>query len=124
MRTMFQMGFRPGFMSMGQDSSPWGPGGPPVTSIDQPTPTTPPKPAGSSDSTDWGKLISQGITAAAQGYGAYSKEQVAKIQAQAASLKPALPGAVPVASTGISANTMFLVGGLAVVGLIAAVALK
>ena len=122
MRTMFEMGFRPGFMSMGQDSSPWGSGGPPVVSIDQ-QPTTPPKPA--SDSTDWGKLISQGITAAAQGYGAYSKEQIAKIQAQAASLKPAVPGMAPVpAGSGISANTMFLVGGLAVVGLIAAVALK
>ena len=123
MRTMFEMGFRPGFMSMGQDSSPWGSGGPPVVSIDQ-QPTTPPKPAGASDSTDWGKLISQGITAAAQGYGAYSKEQIAKIQAQAANLRPALPGAVPAPSSGISANTMFLVGGLAVVGLIAAVALK
>lgn len=123
MRTMFEMGFRPTFAPiMGQDSNPWGAGGPPVTSIsDQPTP---PKPAGSSDSTDWGKLISQGITAAAQGYGAYSKEQVAKIQAQAANLRPGTPGLAPVASSGISANTMFLVGGLAVAGLIAAVALK
>lgn len=124
MRTIFQMGFRPGFMSMGQDSNPWGAGGAPITSIDQPTPTTPTKPAGSSDSTDWGKLVSQGITAAAQGYGTYSKEQVAKIQAEAAKLKPATPGMLPVASDGITANTMFLVGGLAVAGIVLAVALK
>jgi|SRR5579871_3084840 len=146
MRTLFEMGFRNSFRPLlGQDmvtsydqltdqsSSGGGLPAGTVTSYDQlnqPT-TTPSAPSGGGggaggSSTDWGKLFAQGITAAGQGYGTYSKEQTAKIQAQTAAkagVKPVTPGA-PAPSSGVSANTVYLIGGIAVVGLIAAVALR
>lgn len=128
MRTLFEMGFRNSFgPMMGQDSG-WGPGGPPVVSLtDGTTPTTPTKPADTG--TDWAKLISQGITAAGAGYSAYSKEQIAKMTEQTKRLQPGMPGYMPgmlqqQQSQGVSPNTMFLVGGLAVAGIITAIALK
>lgn len=152
MKSLFEMGFRNSFAPMmGQDeanpwgegsggppvtydqltpSSPsdstWGAGGPPVTSLPSQTPGTavpPTKPPGTSDS-DWAKIIAQGITAGGAGYGAYSKEQVAKITAQTQKNAPKPSGAPVMAPSGSSSNTIFLVGGLAVVGLIAAVALR
>lgn len=134
MRSFFQMGFRNSFIPlMGQnDSNPWGSGGPPVTSLDQETPTptpsvTPPAaPSASSGGTDWAKLIAQGITAAGAGYSAYSKEQVAKLTAEAQKGKTPTTGPLmaPSSQGAISPNTIFLVGGLAVTALIAVVALK
>jgi len=148
MRTMFEMGFRNSFVPlMGQDITTWDQlndtsssgGGLPagtITSYDQLTqPSTPSAPSGGgggggggggSGATDAAKLVAQGITAAGQGYSTYSKEQVAKINAQAQKGKaPVAPGA-PVAapSSGVNSNTVFLIGGIAVVGLIAAVALR
>lgn len=128
MRTMFEMGFRNAFQPvLGQDSYDEGLPGVDVTpSAPTPTPApTPTKPAGTSDS-DWAKVIAAGITAAAAGYGAYTKEQIAALNAQtakAAAAKSAFaPGGAGVG--GVSANTLYLVGGLAVVGIIAAIALK
>lgn len=148
MRSFFQMGFRNSFIPlMGQDDSGWGPGGPPVINLDQQPatsngwgpggppittlnqqPTTPSvtPPAASSGGTDWAKLIAQGITAAGAGYSAYSKEQIAKLTAEAQKGKtPTGPIMAPSSQgAGISSNTIFLVGGLAVTALIAVVALK
>jgi hypothetical protein len=138
---MFEMGFRNGFKPMiGQgEEQEWGSLQPsPSWDLEQnppsvptyPTQTpiqTPTKPAGTSDS-DWAKLIATGLTSVAAGYGAYEKEKVAEINAQAAkaaassSASRFAPGGVGVG--GVSANTMFLVGGIAVVGIIAAIALK
>lgn len=141
MRTMFEMGFRNSFVPLlGQDivasydqlNDQSSSGGLPpgtVTSYDQltqPSPTTPSGGGGGGGSTDYAKLVAQGITAAGQGYGAYSKEQTAKIQAQAVAKAGVKPTVVAPAapSSGVSANTVYLIGGIAVVGLIAAVAFK
>jgi hypothetical protein len=84
------------------------------------------QPAGMSD-TDWAKLLAQGITAAGAGYGAYTKAEIDKMNAQAAVLKARNPGAASIIpSTGLStgATIALAVGGLAVVGLVIAVAMK
>ncbi len=72
--------------------------------------------------------LASGLTAAAAGYGAYTKEQIAEINAKAkdaaakAGASRFAPGGAGVG--GVSANTLYLVGGVAVVGIIAAIALK
>jgi hypothetical protein len=142
MRTLFEMGFRNTFQPLlgqemitsweqlqNQPSSGGVPGA--ITSYDQmmnqpSTPSTPSTPSGGGSSTDWGKLVAQGITAAGQGYGTYSKEQIAKIQAEAQA-KGKLPTPAPMiapSTGGVSSNTVLIIGGIAVVGLIAAVALR
>jgi hypothetical protein len=128
---MFEMGFRNSFMPvMGQgeeeefQSLQQTGNQTPIPTIPT-TPTPPPKPAGTSDN-DWAKIIAAGLTAGAAGYGAYTKEQIAAINADAAAKAAAAKsGGVPApAGVGVSANTIFLVGGVAVVGIIAAIALR
>jgi hypothetical protein len=130
---MFEMGFRNSFMPvMGQGEEEEfqslqqteNPAPIPTIPTIPTTPTPPPKPAGTSDN-DWAKIIAAGLTAGAAGYGAYTKEQIAAINADAAKAAAAKSGGVPApAGVGVSANTIFLVGGVAVVGIIAAIALK
>lgn len=74
-------------------------------------------------STDWAKILADVVKSGATGYAGYTKAQIAEAAAkQKAGLPTGLPGVVPPPSSGISPNTIFLVGGVAVAALIAVVA--
>lgn len=77
-----------------------------------------------SQDTDWGKILSTLAKTGAEGYAGYTKAQIVAAAAkQKAGLPAGLPNVnVPPPSSGLSPNTVFLVGGLAVVGLIAVLA--
>lgn len=78
-----------------------------ITSIDQGPPAqpvpgvitsvTPPtsQPPGTSDS-DWAKTIAAALKAASEGYGAYTKEEIARLNAEAAALKAKNPTVAPI----------------------------
>ncbi len=82
------------------------------------------QPPGTSD-TDWAKAISAAINAAGQGYGAYTKADVAKLQAQAAALKaknPLVANLLPAtpASSSMVPLVILGIGALGIVGLVLA----
>lgn len=97
-----------------------------VTSLSPSTPSKLPdkQPAGTSDA-DWAKAISAAVSAAGTGYGAYTKADIAKLNAQAAALKaknPSVASLLP--ATPSSSSMMPLVvlgiGAVGVIGLILA----
>jgi hypothetical protein len=141
MKTLFTTGFsRPSFNPMlgqeiitsydeGQSS-----GGIPnlYTSVDQgPAATTVPglvtdrdlyKSPSSTASTDFGKILQEMVKAGSASYAGYTKAQIAEAAAkQKAGLPTGLPKVLPQPS-GISPNTVFLVGGLAAAVIIAVIA--
>lgn len=82
------------------------------------------RPAGTSD-TDWAKILAEGLKAASQGYGAYTQGQIAKMKAEADLLKTRNPSVASLLPSDSKTTTIALVvGGIAVLGLIAVVALK
>lgn len=102
------------------------------TSVDQgPAATTVPglvtqqdlyKSPSSTPSTDWGKVLQEMVKAGSATYAGYTKTQIAEAAAkQKAGLPTGLPKVVPEPS-GISPNTVFLVGGLAAAVIIAVIA--
>jgi hypothetical protein len=103
---------------------------PPATYTPAPAPVPAPRipaaqPPGMSD-TDWAKLLAQGITAAGQGYGIYTKAEVDKMNAQAAALKAKNPSVASILPSALSPTVTILLvlGGVAVIGLGLVVALK
>jgi hypothetical protein len=140
MKSMFTMGFRPATFSpiMGQEfitSYDQGLPAEPVpnlyTSYDQGPPAEPVPglvttlPTDSGSSTDWGKIIGEAVKSGAGTYGAYNQGQIAQA-AQRAKAAGIMPSNVPVArtpgDTGINPNVIFIVGGLALAGLVAVIA--
>ena len=125
MRSLFNVGFGVGFHNnfmrpaLGQgEEQEWQSlqtGTTPTTTPVKPT-TTPTSGGG----TDWGKLISSGITAAGGAITAYEKEKAATVAQQTEALKrktmPVTPGAYPPPQTGTSP---VLIAGLVGVGIIA-----
>lgn len=82
----------------------------------------PATPGPASSATDWGKVLADMAKAGATTYAGYTKAQIADAAAkQKAGLPTGLPKTVPPPSS-ISPNTIFLVGGLAAVAIIAAIA--
>lgn len=78
------------------------------------------QPAGTSDSA-WAKLLAQGLKSAGEGYGAYTKAEIAKMNAQAIELKaknPAAGALIPNSLLSSSSNTPYIVMGALVVGLL------
>jgi len=83
----------------------------------------PVKPSGTSD-TDWAKILSEGIKGAATGYGAYTQAQIAKMKAEYDILRSRNPAIPPLQQDSKTTTIALVVGGIAVIGLIAVVALK
>jgi hypothetical protein len=79
------------------------------------------QPAGTSD-TDWAKLLSQGLKAAGEGYGSYTKEEIARMNTQAAQLKarnPSVASLLSPTATATPSITPYVLVGAGALGLIA-----
>lgn len=82
------------------------------------------QPAGTSDA-DWAKALAAAIAAGGAGYGAYTKEEIAKMNKQAAQLKASNPSVAPLLvtkSSGISSTPLIIagIGALGLIGLVVA----
>lgn len=73
--------------------------------------------------TDWTKILADVVKSGATGYAGYTKAQIAEAAAkQKAGLPTGLPGVKVPPSSGISPNTIFIVGGIAAAAIIAVIA--
>lgn len=81
------------------------------------------QPAGTSD-TDWAKLLAAGLKAAAQGYGAYTQEEISRMNTQAARLKDKNPSVAPFLNPDASSSTTpYLIVGVGALGLLGLLAI-